>query len=393
MFSCVICKTALKSIFSLGLQPLANKYPKSTDDFDREIVREMTVYYCDKCSYVNLPCDVDRSVFFEDYYYLSSVNQELVDHFEDLADHIKRGGFRFVIDVGSNDGVLLKPLQFREVKCIGVDPSENVSKIANSAGLETVVGFFDASTASAVEALHGKPDLICASSVFTHLEDPREFFATANNLLAKNGAIIVEVEYLGSIIESLGFERFYFDRPHYYSINSLSLLAEQSDFVLIDVSRIKAHGGSIRATFGRKGEKYASRATAEAIISEREFLKRDFILKRFDDFKSACADLLKNLDRLSKQGIRIAAYGCPARFSTITNFAGIGTNRLPYVVDDSPLKQHRFSPGKHIPILPFSESEATDIFIVFSYEYIQSIKNKVDSKVIKYFKPIPFQPI
>jgi methylation protein EvaC len=393
MFSCIICNEELEPLFSLGHQPLANKYPKSSDDFDQEILREMTVYHCDKCNYVNVPCDVDRSVFFEDYYYLSSVNRELVIHFEDLADQIKLRNPRFVLDVGSNDGVLLRPLQSRKVKCVGVDPSENVSAIANKEGLETIVGFFDFETAKTIEDKHGKPDLICASSVFTHLQDPRDFFTIADSLLAKNGEILVEVEYLGSIIETLGFERFYFDRPHYYSIKSLSRLAEQSGFVLVDISRIKAHGGSIRAIFSRSAEKNVSIALKTAIDKEDESLNRDLIQTKFESFKLACSSLVENLEQFSKKSFRIAAYGCPARFSTITNFTGIGRDQLPYVIDDSPLKQKRFSPGKHIPIVSFSSSETVDIFIVFSYEYIDSIKDKVDSKLIKYFKPIPFEAI
>ena len=87
----------------------------------------MTALYCTECNYLNLPCDIDRSIFFEDYYYLSSVNRELVGHFENLADHIKSLGSAFVLDVGSNDGVLLGPLKARGIKCLGIDPSENVS--------------------------------------------------------------------------------------------------------------------------------------------------------------------------------------------------------------------------------------------------------------------------
>ena len=131
MNSCLICEGNTLPLFSLGLQPLANKYPKSIEDFPMEVVREMTAFYCTDCNYINLPCDIDRSILFEDYYYLSSVNRELVDHFEDFADHIKGLGAQFVLDVGSNDGILLRPLKALGLKCLGIDPSENVSQIAN----------------------------------------------------------------------------------------------------------------------------------------------------------------------------------------------------------------------------------------------------------------------
>ena len=390
MPSCLICNGSTRPLFSLGLQPLANKYPKAIEDFASEITREMTAFYCPDCSYINLPCDIDRSVFFEDYYYLSSVNRELVNHFQSLADHIKSVGYQFVLDVGSNDGILLRPLKTLGIKCLGIDPSENVSEIANREGLETLVGFFNKATAQSVKASHGKPDLICASSVFTHLDNPLEFFEAAESLLQEGGAVIVEVEYMGSIVDSLAFERFYFDRPHYYSVRALSKIAGSAGFQLSEISFIDAHGGSVRAVFHRYGTQNPSAKVREIIEAEKASLSEEHIVSKFQDFKRAGLQFMESIRKMLSEGRRVAAYGCPARFSTITNFCGIGSSLLPYVIDDSPLKSGRFSPGKHIPIVPFSSAEEVDSYIVFAYEYIDSIRSKVNASHVEYFKPIPF---
>ena len=393
MNSCLICEGKTRPLFSLGLQPLANKYPKSIEDFPMEVVREMTAFYCTDCNYINLPCDIDRSIFFEDYYYLSSVNRELVDHFEDFADHIKGLGAQFVLDVGSNDGILLRPLKALGLKCLGIDPSENVSQIANREGLETLVGFFDLDITQRIEVSHGKPDLICASSVFTHLDNPLAFFITADRLLEKGGAVIVEVEYMGSIVESLAFERFYFDRPHYYSVKALSRIAKKAGFQLSEVSFVNAHGGSVRAVFHRHGASEPSLMVKETIEAEENSLSEAHILAKFNAFEIAGSQLVLSVEKMLAEGKRIAAYGCPARFSTITNFCGIGKSLLPYVVDDSPLKSGRFSPGRHIPIVPFSTAENVDAYVVFAYEYVDSIRVKVNASHVEYFKPIPFQKL
>ena len=393
MNSCLICEGKTRPLFSLGLQPLANKYPKSIEDFPMEVVREMTAFYCTDCNYINLPCDIDRSIFFEDYYYLSSVNRELVDHFEDFADHIKSLGSQFVLDVGSNDGILLRPLKARGLKCLGIDPSENVSQIANREGLETLVGFFDLDTTQRIEVSHGKPDLICASSVFTHLDNPLAFFITADKLLEKGGAVIVEVEYMGSIVESLAFERFYFDRPHYYSVKALSKIARKVGFQLSEVSFVNAHGGSVRAVFHRQGTSEPSVMVKETIEAEENSLSEANILARLNAFEIAGSQLVLSIKKMLAEGKRIAAYGCPARFSTITNFCGIDNLLIPYVIDDSPLKSGRFSPGKHIPIISLTHPLDVDVFIVFAYEYIDSIRKKIVSPSIQYFKPIPFESI
>ena len=384
---CICCKSNLKEVFNLGEQPLANKYPLSEEEFIKEYKEEMLVYLCDNCGYCHVPCDADRSLFFEDYYYLSSVNPELVNHFNNLAQIIANSGAKFALDVGSNDGILLKPLQELNIQCVGVDASHNVGEIANSKGLETYIGFFDMEIAEKIKFQKGRPDVIIASSVFTHLGNPGEFFQVCDQLLEFDGFILIEVEFLNDIIESQGFERFYFDRPHYYTVESLRKLSEPYGFDVVEVKRIDAHGGSIQIKFKRKKDiniKYGN------YKGEIKSLSRNQILEYFKKFEQSCADLKNKLIQFKNNGEKIGGYGCPARLSTITNFANIGPDLLPFVVDDTPLKQGRFTPGKHIPIISYKESPFVPIYLVFAYEYIDSIKSKISREDLEYLRPIPF---
>ena len=393
MSRCIICDTQIEKIKSLGLQPLANKYPQNNNEIENEFTSLMDVYYCEKCFYVNLPCKVNRDVFFEDYYYLSSVNKELVDHFESLAIEINKLGSKSVLDVGSNDGILLAKLLDKNINCLGIDPSENVSAIANKKGLKTIVGFFNKKSVDKIKIDFGNPDLITASSVFTHLENPRSFFEDCKSLLSKGGKIIIEVEYLADIVREFSFERFYFDRPHYYSLNALIKLAETSGFSLEDAQLVNVHGGSIRAIFTGENDVKTSPRAKEILEQEQAHLSKKQIIDKLDEFSNFCKKLKKKINDFKNNNIKIAAYGCPARFSTITNFAGITKDDMPYVIDDSPLKQGRLSPGKHIPIRSFNKDDNVDVYVVFAYEYIRSIKEKVKNPNIKFFKPVPFQEI
>ena len=170
---CRLCgDPAAIEFLNLGQQPLANKYPTRAQ-FATEKFFPLQVFFCPTCKNVQLGTIVSRETMFEDYYYLSSVNQGLVRHFEDLAQQLASA--KFVVDVGSNDGILLKPLQKLGVKALGVEPSINVSKIANDQGLETLTSFFDIPAAEQIERSHGRADVIVASSVFTHLENPGGF--------------------------------------------------------------------------------------------------------------------------------------------------------------------------------------------------------------------------
>lgn len=385
---CQLCGRAeLVEFLDLGKQPLANKYPTEAQ-FETERFFPLAMFFCPSCKNVQLTTIVSRELMFEDYYYLSSVNAGLVRHFEGLAKKLE--GSKFVVDVGSNDGILLKPLRGLGVKCVGVEPSVNVSKIANDKGLTTLCAFFDADSAAKLRAEHGKPDVIVASSVFTHLENPHGFIEAVLALLSGDGRFVIEVEYIGNILKHIQFERFYLDRIFYYSLTSLKHLFEAHGMEIADVEHIEPHGGSLQVTIQRKGRAQPSSRVA-ALLAEEEKTLTLAVLRQFsknvDIQVAAFRDLLTGC---KAAGQKVAGYGSPARVSTICNFGGIGPSLVAFTVDDSPLKQGRFTPGTHIPIVAKAHLDANkpDILVVFAYEYFTDIRKKTGGSY-RYLQPIP----
>ena len=385
---CQLCDAAeLVEFLNLGKQPLANKYPTEAQ-FQGERFFPLVMCFCPNCKNVQLTTIVSRELMFEDYYYLSSVNAGLVRHFEGLAK--KLAGSKFVVDVGSNDGILLKPLTEMGVKCVGVEPSVNVSKIANDKGLTTICAFFDAASAARIEADHGKPDVIVASSVFTHLEKPHDFIEAVRALLADDGRFVIEVEYIGNILKLIQFERFYLDRIFYYSLTSLKHLFEAHGMAIMDVEPIVPHGGSLQVTIQRQGMAAPSPRVAAQLAEEAKLLtsaQLQEFRKNVDIQIAAFRDLLQGY---KKSGLKVGGYGAPARVSTICNFGDIGPSLVAFTVDDSPLKQNRFTPGTHIPIVPKTHLDAhkPDVLVVFAYEYFDDIRKKTDN-AYRYLQPIP----
>jgi SAM-dependent methyltransferase len=374
-------------ILNLGRQPLANKYPTAAQ-FEAEEFFPLVVFFCPRCKNVQLGTVISRERMFEDYYYLSSVNAGLVRHFDQLANRLADA--KFVVDIGSNDGILLKPLKELGVQALGVEPSINVSKIANDQGLTTLCAFFDASCASRIEKSHGKADVIVASSVFTHLEDPHQFIEAVKRLLSVEGRFIIEVEYIGNILRHIQFERFYLDRIFYYSLTSLKHLFEAHDMVITDVAHIEPHGGSLQVTIRRKGAGAVSTAVGALIDEETETLTvgkleqfRQQVDTQIAAFRAVLADH-KSANR------KVAGYGAPARVSTICNYGAIGPSLIEFTVDDSPLKQSRFTPGTHIPIVTKAhlDQHRPDLLVVFAYEYLDDIRKKTGG-AYRYLLPIP----
>jgi hypothetical protein len=276
------------------------------------------------------------------------------------------------------------------VKALGVEPSINVSRIANDLGLSTLCAFFDASSAATIEEQHGKADVIVASSVFTHLENPHAFIEAVKGLLSDDGRFIIEVEYIGNILRTTQFERFYLDRIFYYSLTSLKHLFEMHGMIIADVEHIEPHGGSLHVTIRRKGAGAPS-ANVDALLAEENETLTPAKLEEFrisvDTQIAALRELLTGYQAANR---KVAGYGAPARVSTICNYGRIGPSLIAFTVDDSPLKQNKFTPGTHIPIVTKDhlDQNRPDYLVVFAYEYLDDIRRKTGG-AYRYLRPIP----
>ena len=239
---------------------------------------------------------------------------------------------------------------------------------------------------------YDKPDLIVASSVVTHLENPIKFSKDIKNFIRKNGTLIIEIEYLQNFLMNLEFERFYFDRPFYYSANSINRLFKNVGMTLYDIEKIDVHGGSLRCFIKNSLTPKITNRCKKILSDEKQNLNINSF-KKFNKQIYLNSKILKDqLISFNKRGLNIIGYGSPARVSTITNVGKINSNLINYIIDDSPLKQNRYSPGMHIKILPRKNNinKNIDIVLVFAYEYFKDIKKYFNKIKVKFYKPIPF---
>ena len=208
-------------------------------------------------------------------------------------------------------------------------------------------------------------------------------------ILEEDGNFILEIEYIKNIVSNIEFERFYFDRPFYYSIRGIQTIFEKYNLFINKIEEINPHGGSLRFYISKSKE--TSNEIEHLLEQESKFFKSN-INNKFQSLAINEADKLKKfLKNKKKEGKKVIGFGCPARFSTITNFVNIDSELLPFVVDDSPIKQGKLSPGKHVPIVSrnFLKDFKPDVIIVFAYEYFDSIYEFTSQFGAEHFKPIP----
>lgn len=351
---CRVCNTSsLYPFLDLGSMPPSNGFIGSPDDAERRFPLEVVV--CENCNHVQLQHTVDRELLFSEYHYFSSASDPLHDHFGSYADEV---GSRyldnndFVVEIGSNDGVLLS--QFDEsISTLGVDPAENVAKAARDRGIDTLTAFFDSATAESIRSEYGMADLICANNVVGHIDDLHGLMAGIDTLLAPGGVFVVEVPYLIDLLNNHQFDTIYHEHISYFSVRSFQHLVEQFGMEVIDVDRVDVHGGTIRVHI-------QSRSTVrrpDRFVDDLETLEIARGLDRrgpYDEFAERVAQVRDRiralLDKLGENDASIIGYGAPAKGNVLLNYCDIGPESLDYLLDTTPAKQGTYSPGMNIPV-------------------------------------------
>ncbi len=356
MKTCKICDAGLNTcIIDYGCTPLANNFLRKEQLSQLEPVHPLNLYLCTACGQVQLGDVVPASQLFDSYLYLSSTQQFLPAHFKDLAEQIKTelAEPSFIVEVGSNDGVFLKNLVGTDHKILGVEPAANVAAIARTIGVPSVVAYFDSHTAATIKAEHGAADVIVGANVIAHVSDIRDFVKGVNMLLSPDGTAVFESPYLVDLLEGTLFDTVYHEHVLYLSLKPLMTLFARSDMAIIDAERTKMHGGAIRFSVMHEGVQVPSEGVRELLDLEaslklgKEDGWRDFSTK----VRRIKNDLLSLIRKIETEDGTIAGYGATAKGNTLCNYFDIGPEEIVCIGDMNPLKQNRYTPGKHIPVV------------------------------------------
>ncbi len=358
---CRVCGGSdLIKIWSFGLTPLANSYVRPDQANVTEPLVPLQVYRCHTCQLVQLRDVVDPAILFSNYTYVSSTSPTFVKHFEEYASRLTKrfalNSNSLVIDIGSNDGILLKPLLRQGVKVLGVEPAANIAAWAAQDGIETVTDFFSSAVAAKIKQNIGAADVITANNVFAHTDDINSFVAAVKHLLAKDGVYVFEVQYLGDLIAKNLFDIVYHEHLCYYHLHPLVSLFSHHDMDVFDVERPAVHGGSIRVYVQHTGGPHYHNDRVDELLAAE---KRQGLTspKAFVDFAARIAHnqdkLRQTLLQIKSTGARIVGYGAPAKATTLLHVFELDSSILDYIVDDDrKIKQGLLMPGTHIPIVP-----------------------------------------
>lgn len=388
--TCRACGSSeLVEVFDLGIQPPANDFAREGDA--RKAYAPLIVNYCNICSLAQLSVVYNPNILYADYPYVTSRSEMMRKHFHLIAAELNRQHGNLsecsVMEIGSNDGTFLEYLRNVGVKKVfGVEPAENLAAIANANGIETACAFFGvefSDRANRVDFV--RPDIIIARHVFAHTDDWKGFIAGLAACSHNETIIFIEVPDTERMLQSNSFDQIYHEHLSYVTPQAVEALLLETPFSIRNIVKYDIHGGSIgiilhktvdAGSFGYGGP-----------------TGTDWL-----NFSARCVSLMENMadavESYTKQGKTFAGYGASAKSSVWINAVGWTAKQIGFIVDSTPQKQGRISPGSNIPILPESEllKRMPDFCIIFSWNFADEIIFKNQDYIKsggKFIIPIP----
>ncbi len=399
---CIVCgyKDLVKYL-DLGESALANSYLKKADLKKKEPKFPLRVYYCKNCHLAQLADWVDRKVLFEYYAYLTGKSWPMHGHFREYAKDVNsRFPFqtkKLTIDIGSNDGFLLSCFKEMGGNILGVDPARNVARDANKLGIKTLPVFFDEDIAGKIFKKYGPAGIITANNVLAHTDNIHGIISGVKKLLDENGVFVFEVQYIAELIGKNEFDNTYHEHICYFSLAPITTLLGKWGLQAFDVAEVNTQGGSIRVYAGHAPLTFPINKSVKKLLA-KEQKQGLHDVKTYKNFgtvpEKMKKDLVALLTRLKKQNKTIIGYGSAAKGNTMLQYCGIGPELLDYVVDTTPTKQGKFTPGTHIPIYPpeHIKKNKPDYILILAWNYADKIIEKekaLSKKGIKFIVPVP----
>jgi len=369
----------------LQTAPPSNAYLEKIDMQLSEAWIPLRVLVCMNCFFCQTEDFVtSENVFTRDYAYFSSISKSWLEHsrrYVELAIRkLALNSESMVMEAASNDGYLLQYFKAEGISCLGIEPTHSTAVYANSIGIETLEVFLGEESSKVIKEKYGTADLVLGNNVLAHVPDIIDFLKGCSSLLKESGSITFEFPHLLQLLKNSQFDTIYHEHFSYLSLVSLVPLLDKLNLEVYDVEELNTHGGSLRIWIKKKSNSQISIAPSVSHLLEKESVFGLKDLRTYQQFQTQITkirnDLLKFLIEAQLSNKRVIGYGAAAKGNTLLNFAGVKVDLLQMIVDQSPAKIGKFSPGSRIPIVDINviEELKPDYILVLPWNLMDEIK-------------------
>jgi len=399
---CRGCGELLSLTFlDLGSSPIANDLITPENLNSPEIHYPLHAMTCTACALVQLPeVALRESLFRSDYVYFSSYSTSWLAHAKDYASlmtsRLNLGNEDLVVEVASNDGYLLQYFAEGGIQVLGVEPASGVAEVAIAKGIPTIIDFFGEAIARQL-AEKTKPRLMLGNNVLAHVPNIHDFIKAFSLLIDDDGLVTFEFPHLLNLLRNNQFDTIYHEHYSYLSVTALKPIFESHGLKIVDVEKLSTHGGSIRIFVAKSESIWETQDVVKATMNEESLFDprdRAVLTSLHERTLRTKIDLVAELVKCRKEGVRVAAYGAAAKGNTLLNYSGIDSDLIEYVVDLNPHKQGSFLPGSRIPIVSEQvlNENPPDILLVLPWNIIDEVKlqlNQLSGEGMKFLRAIP----
>lgn len=384
---CQICGGTTVAGLDLAMQPVGDLILTRSQLNRPETFYPMQMHHCVDCGLAQLGYIVNPSVVYKNFPFVSGTTQTATRHLQSLPKRLVElldlDRNSFAVDIGSNDGTLLKGYLPFGVPFLGVDPSGDPVRIAQQAGIDTMHTFFNEETADHIVRTRGQSDAITACGVFAHIADLHSVMRGVRKLLAPKGVFANDSQYWLDMVERLHYDNAFHQHLRYYSMKPLIRLCEQYDLEIFDVERSDTYGGQIRSFAGHKGARPISPRVADllALEDKAKLYAPETNVRYAAQVEAKRRKLFEKVYGLVREGKKVIGIGAPAKASTVCNYARLGPDLISYITEINPLRVGMYLPGVHIPILDeqymFEDPEPADAAVLFAWNFHDEVAPKL----------------
>lgn len=363
---------------------------------------EVMMMLCRGCFLSQLSVVVDPETMYRDYVYHSSISKTFQNHCRALAVHLRESfeflnGWQSVIDrprlmdIASNDGCLMREFKAEGFDVLGYEPCYELADKSQKEGLPTVCAFFR--DLGSPEGFSEQKDVVTATNVLAHVDDLLGFVRGVKNYLEPGrGIFVAEVPHMLEIVDNNQFDTIYHEHLSYFLLRPLIGLYKLAGLEIFHVERLAIHGGSLRIYAANPGTREVRQSVAMCLADEAAGGMYDpQTYKEFSNWIVRLgADLRTVLDFTRLNGLKVMGYGAAAKGISLTNYLGIG-KYIHSIVDETPAKQGKITPGERIPIVDFDAfaAERPDYIILFPWNFKDELISKTKHLGARYIVPIP----
>jgi hypothetical protein len=401
LVKCRCCdSTNLETFLDLGQSPISNDYQDSAESQAK--LFPLRVLVCMDCEFLQLSEELDPSTHFNSSYpYFSGYSKTWISHCQvtasSLADRFEIGVGKTVLEIASNDGTYIKNFLDFGADVLGIEPSLNVAKVAESRGIKTIVEFFTTPLAQDLKLNGIFPDLIIGCNVLAHVPSIRDFLSGVSVLLMENAVAVFEFPHASKMIEQGEFDTIYHEHYSYLNLTPLNSLCNQLGLKIFDVETHELHGGSLRVFLCPSGSARKVTPNVNRILGyERSWCPTSDLVR--SDFQEKTNKLLlgfrSRLKLYQDRGFRVVIFGAAAKGSTLLNIANIHSNLIEAAVDSSHAKQNKFIPGTGIEIFDPKDLQnlQPDVIVILAWNFADEIMrqaSEIFTPTFCFLIPIP----